>query len=162
MISIRPADARDSADILSWRNDPQARRASESTDRISLKEHEEWLALLLSSHYRVIFIAVDSELGESVGMCRFDPMPNGVVEVSINIRAGSQGQGVGQAVLNAAIQEFRSGHSAYQVLLAKIRRSNAASARLFMKSGFEIFKHDGAFTYYRLGNNVPDVRTGPS
>lgn len=146
MITIRPAVENDSQDLFTWRNDPDSRQASISQAVVSREDHERWFASSLASPRRAIYLAIDSQSGESIGMCRFDLDESATVaEVSINLNPVWRGRGLAAAVLAEAISQFRADTGVAITLTATIRSSNPASASIFRRAGFETTSATGEF-----------------
>lgn len=147
MITIRAADPGDEQALYDWRNDPQTRAASGSSQPISREDHREWYVRSLTSPARSILIAIDDE-AVSMGMVRFDRDDNGA-EVSINLNPAFRGRGLGAEVLRAGIADFESRWPSTP-LRARIRAANPASIRLFEAVGFVYAgEHDGMRDYRR-------------
>jgi RimJ/RimL family protein N-acetyltransferase len=152
MITIRPAVENDSQDLFTWRNDPDSRQASISQAVVSREDHERWFASSLASPRRAIYLAIDSQSGESIGMCRFDLDESATVaEVSINLNPKWRGRGLALSVLTEAIKSFRLSAGKAVPLTATVRSTNPASARIFVNAGFLLTATDGGLDHYRAG-----------
>jgi UDP-2,4-diacetamido-2,4,6-trideoxy-beta-L-altropyranose hydrolase len=150
LISVRPAEIADEADILRWLNDVQVRAVSSSTRPIPAEEHRRWFASLLATANRTIYVAVESDGNESVGACSFEPVGPGRFEISIEIDAASRGRGIGSSVLSASVERFRLDRGSRDVLVARVRPSNEASKKLFLRAGLQPQGDDAAFEVYEL------------
>ena len=130
---IREASIYDCKDLFEWRNDALTMSMSLDSTPILYENHKKWFtkSLLLKSRY--IYIG---ELNEKkVGVCRFDILDAKIIsEVSINLNSHFRGQGVSFELLEGAIKKFKASHSLD--ILAKIKRVNKASLKIFKKSGF--------------------------
>jgi RimJ/RimL family protein N-acetyltransferase len=149
VITFRPVAAADSGDLFDWRNDELTRSASVFQDEVQREEHDRWFSDSLESDRRTIYIAVDGESGESIGMCRFDSLGDRA-EVSINLSPSWRGRGIAADVLGGAIGAYRESAVGALPLVATIRRENVASARIFEKAGFERTSADAGYDYFRL------------
>jgi RimJ/RimL family protein N-acetyltransferase len=138
-LTIRPATELDSRDLFNWRNDPQTRAVSLSTDEVTWENHQSWLTASLANPARHIFLcrAMLDGAEESIGMVRFDVDDIGSsAEVSINLNPSARGRGFGSQTLMAGIETFLSGEPDVRQLTAQIRDSNEASVAIFTKVGF--------------------------
>lgn len=134
MVILRRADPSDSRILWEWRNDPDARSASLETRPVLWEEHERWYHASLDNPARLILIGSDDR-ETRLGMVRFDFGELGSANVSINVAPDQRGQGTGQRLLHAAIAHVRDDRPDLE-LVAQIRASNAASARIFEREGF--------------------------
>ena len=83
-------------------------------------------------HLDRTFVAVDA--GEVVGMLHVDPTPFGYGELGMCVSAGRRGQGVGSALLSAAIEWARA--QGMHKLSLGVFPHNAAAIALYRKFGF--------------------------
>jgi UDP-2,4-diacetamido-2,4,6-trideoxy-beta-L-altropyranose hydrolase len=141
-MEVRRATIDDMLDVLAWRNDPIA-IAMSKTGAVSEVQHRAWFPGAINSPNRVLLIA--EEAGKKLGMVRFDRSDDAWL-TSINLAAESRGQGLGQRVLDLAIQA-----SGCSPLLAEIRDGNIPSIRIFERCGFrQISATDGWLHFSRL------------
>jgi UDP-2,4-diacetamido-2,4,6-trideoxy-beta-L-altropyranose hydrolase len=127
-IEMRRADMNDSADLLAWRNSPQVRAVSHTTDLIGEETHHRWLLSVLENPRRELLIG--SRDGRPVGVVRFD-LNDRAAEVSIYLVPDVVGQGYGTALLLAAEQWLKTTHKEVTTIHAQVLRDNASSHRLF-------------------------------
>lgn len=126
-VEIRPAEERDRL--------PMARLfagVAEERDGIAAEppvDLETWAARW---HLDRTFVAVDA--GEVVGMLHVDPTPFGYGELGMCVSAGRRGQGVGSALLSAAIEWARA--QGMHKLSLGVFPHNAAAIALYRKFGF--------------------------
>lgn len=145
VISLRAATMDDAPTLLSWRNDPQTRASSRSTYEVTPAEHQKWLAKVIGSADRRLFIAADSA-GRSVGQVRFDrsSRSTGSAEVSVTVAPEARGAKLSSWLLKAA--EVKARELELHTLLAEIRPENERSLRAFKRAGYFGFSrrtHDG-------------------
>jgi RimJ/RimL family protein N-acetyltransferase len=137
-VNIRPATSADSADVLRWRNDPQAREQSRTVEIITQDVHDVWFESVIKSTDRCLFIA---ELEDAVpfGQVRFDLLArdSDVFEVSISIAAEFRGQNLAIPTLLQAEKLFSHDHSPRQ-LRAFVRLGNTVSQHIFTAAGYSI------------------------
>jgi L-amino acid N-acyltransferase YncA len=138
-LTLRPAAAADARLVWAWRNDPVSRAASRDTAEIAWESHARWFPEALKSRRMLIGEAG----GAAVGLVRFDPGPDGVHRVSINLAPEARGRGLGGRLLAAACATVDG------PLAAEIREDNVASERIFLACGFRKLGQEGAFGLYR-------------
>ncbi len=143
---IRPATYQDSDDLFSWRNDPQTRVMSITSDEVSRSDHDGWYSATLSNPKRILFIG---ELDDNkIGMCRFDIGEDKGATVSINLNPLMRGKGLSVEFLKRSIDTF------WEVskidLNAMIKHDNTASIKCFEKAGFCQKSSDENFHEYTL------------
>jgi len=126
--TVRPATDADAELLLSWRNDPQTRASSRTTDVIALPEHLAWLRGVLTDPDRRLFVAEHS--GRPVGTVRFDRTGEDW-EVNITVAPEARGRGLAVPVLLAAERAVDVG-----VIHAHVLRGNGASRNLFRRAGY--------------------------
>jgi len=152
-LAIRPATQLDSQDLFDWRNDPQTRAVSLSTDEVTWDGHVRWFEASLANERRRIYICTsnldDSE--QAIGMVRFDEDEVGTsAEVSINLNPQARGRGLGYPSLVSGISAFTAERSGVIRIVAKIRATNAASLAIFTKAGFAQTQSTGDVVHFEL------------
>jgi len=136
MLDFRRAEARDSDDILAWRNDPVAVETSLTRSRVAPDDHARWFASALASPKRVLVMVTEGDA--KVGNVRFDIRGTEAL-VSINLNPAMRGRGYGQTALEGAEALL---HDRLPLLLvAEIRRTNLQSLKIFQRAGYAIDKH---------------------
>lgn len=132
-VRLRLADARDSAALWTWRNDPASRAAFRDGRPVSWDDHRNWFAESVENSTRSMLIGIVGR--EAIGVVRFDGPPGGSLEVSINVSPEWRGMGLGLKLLAAACAwaDETVGGAA---LHAEIRSENEASQRVFAACGF--------------------------
>lgn len=142
---IRPARPDDGEMLWHWRNNPEVRRASLTTEEIPLEQHLDWYCRALQNPKREVLFA---ELqGEPIGMVRFDTDEE-TTTVSILLAADYRGRGLAGPVLSAAMCASSLGRGKLRAL---VKRDNPASLRLFQSLGFSIVIDDDPIVLERQG-----------
>lgn len=131
-LSARPALFADSPMLFAWRNDPDTRALSRSSDKVSWEEHSRWLSTSLERTSRQLFII--EAAGSAVGTVRFDHLRAHDWEVSITIDPSWRGRGLAVPMLEVAERALQATGNAR--LLATIHQENLASRRAFATVGF--------------------------
>jgi UDP-2,4-diacetamido-2,4,6-trideoxy-beta-L-altropyranose hydrolase len=136
-IRLRKATAKDSPDVLHWRNDPIAIAVSFQKKCVCYREHAQWYADVLGDKRRRLFIAVN-EGGQKIGMIRFDILGDKYAEVSIIIAPAMRGQGFGSKIIDLGTGAMKGFN-----LIARAKDTNHSSVKVFKKSGYqELFRYD--------------------
>lgn len=156
-VIARPAALKDSSLMLRWRNDPQTRKVSRSSESISWDNHTRWYERALGDQARELYIVERG--GAPVGTVRFDARSDSVVpnvdttarlpeewEVSITLAPEVRGHGLSLAVLTAGEKAFAL-HHPNAAIVAAILPDNQPSQRLFARAGyaFDPDRDDGGF-----------------
>ncbi|WP_419788234.1 UDP-2,4-diacetamido-2,4,6-trideoxy-beta-L-altropyranose hydrolase [Pseudodesulfovibrio sp.] len=132
-LRLRPATMDDSPLLLKWRNAPEVRAQSFTTDVIDPVSHELWFAKRLESSDCLLLIAED-ENGIPVGQIRFDHHEGNAV-VSLSVAPDLPGRGIGTAMTRRACIVMAKKWPGVKAL-ALVKRDNQASAQMFRKAGF--------------------------
>ncbi|MDE2001830.1 MAG: GNAT family N-acetyltransferase [Patescibacteria group bacterium] len=138
-----PADAER---IWEIRNDPEARRRSNSQEVIPLEKHLPWFNdKYFSESGNRCFVLRDDKDGRAIGYCRFDKSGHDYA-VSIALDSRYQGKGLGNLLLRDGLEGM---NGVPGDILAEIQKDNAPSLKIFQKNNFEIYKEDDANYYLR-------------
>lgn len=132
-LHARPAALDDAEMLLTWRNDPETRRWSRSTETIDLDTHRRWLAGSLDRDDRLLLVVSDA--AGPVGTVRWDRECSGW-EVSITVSPQRRGSGLAVPLLRAGEAALRARTGAGTPVIAVVHADNAASARLFVRAGY--------------------------
>lgn len=133
-MNIRPAEPKDSLDILYWRNDPLTRLMSRNQEIIELEKHAHWFANALNNPRKILLIGEVAK--QASGMVRFDQLNySNTWEISITLAPECRNQGLSKILLKLAIANFRSRFNDVEII-AEIKTTNQASKKLFMGMGF--------------------------
>jgi UDP-2,4-diacetamido-2,4,6-trideoxy-beta-L-altropyranose hydrolase len=148
-LKLRTAVESDSQRIWGWRNDPETRAASRSTEFVPWSAHSAWFARVMADPKVMLLVGERTTTGEPVGVVRFDERPDGTLRVNINMAPEARGGGKGSELLALGcrrITELRGP----RVLVAEIRCENSASRAIFERCRFELTARDKEFLEYRL------------
>lgn len=135
LVTPRPATADDAELLLTWRNDPQTRRWSRTSDPVRPEDHRSWLDRVLADGGRRLLVAEYE--GAPVGTVRFD-RDGAAWEVSITVAPEARGRGLAVPVLLAAERTLGSA-----TVHANVHRDNAASLALFHRAGYHRTSAEG-------------------
>lgn len=143
---IRDADISDLKDVFEWRNDCFSRSMSLCTEVVSLDEHNQWFQGSLKNPNRRIYIGSIDDL--KIGVVRFDfNVDTDQSEVSINLNPELRGKGYGFTLLSKSIILYEQCKDS--TLIARIRKGNDASLKIFDKCKFQKRSED-AFIYHLI------------
>ena len=135
-LHFRPGNKNDSETLLRWRNDPETRNNSISTDIVQAEEHRQWFEKSLNSKNRKIYIVEKS--GEAVGTVRTDN-DDKKVELSWTLAPEARGKGLGKEIVKEAVHRLSS-----SLVWAKIKTQNTASRKVAEYAGFkQLTEKDG-------------------
>lgn len=141
---LRHADLSDVQDIFEWRNDVYSRQMFVNNAAVTLEEHIDWYERSLKSPHRKFYIGMVQ--GEKVGVVRFDlDVQTNESEVSINVNPKFRGLGYGFILLSRSINLYHQ--SGKVTLIAKVKRENVSSLRIFAKCDFHKNCEDQVFVY---------------
>ena len=140
MIKFRKAALSDLSLLYVWRNDPQTRQNSISTEAIPAKAHAEWLKASLSTPSREIYIGLESEI--PVGSVRLDRNSSGWI-LSWTIAPEKRGKGLGKEMVKQATTLVEG------EILAEIKLGNAASMKIAEYAGFKQVSVSGDLTHWK-------------
>jgi RimJ/RimL family protein N-acetyltransferase len=137
---IREATESDSGLLLAWRNDPETRAWSRTTDPVAPADHSEWLARALDDPGRRLLIAEYDH--EPVGTVRLD-RDDDHWEISITVAPEARGRGLAVPVLLAAERSIDR-----TTIRACVNRDNAASIAVFRRAGYRTLTTDGQWLWF--------------
>lgn len=130
----------DAALLYEWRNDPETRRWSFTTDPVDWGDHIRWLTRVINDRQRGLFVCWDRV---PLGQVRLDYAPdNSSAEISITVAPDHRGKGVAAQIIYAAVNRCSP-----TPVIAHIKLDNEASLRAFRSAGFvETSRADGVVT----------------
>ncbi|TGK51933.1 N-acetyltransferase [Leptospira kanakyensis] len=133
-LSVRPATEDDCKLIFDWANEPEVRNASFYTEKIEWPKHVSWFLQKLNDPNSLILIfEVD---GLNAGQIRFDR--NGeYFEIDYSIDINYRGKGLGKSIVSLGISKINSQFKKTIKILAKVKKGNSISAKVFRNLGFK-------------------------
>jgi RimJ/RimL family protein N-acetyltransferase len=139
-VVVRAATEGDSGLLLAWRNDPETRAWSRTTDPVAPADHGRWLARALNDPGRRLLIA---EYGHKpVGTVRLD-RDDDHWEISITVAPEARGRGLAVPILLAAELSLDD-----TTIRACVNRDNAASIAIFRRAGYQPLATDGPWLWF--------------
>lgn len=155
---IRAARRDDSKGIWELRNHPSARKQSGNPEEIPFESHKIWFE---NKYFKGgdNFCFVLEYNNRAVGYCRYDlgNYDSGIYDssgddyiVSVAIDSKERGKGFGNTLLSESLKKLATQKN----ILAKIKKSNHPSLKLFKRNYFELYKEDGenCFLKYKIPN----------
>lgn len=148
-LQLRHARESDCKLLFDWANDPAARAASFHSASIRLEEHRRWFAEKLNNPLSLIYIGEDcspnvagqdataqeAACPRPVGQVRFQLDGNSAV-ISVGVAPEFRGKGWGATLVSFATRAVARNRLIDRVD-AFVKPQNAASIRLFQKTGFD-------------------------
>ena len=143
----RNASLGDAALLLEWRNSPSARKFSQKSELIQVKDHLVWLTGRLERVIIEPFFVFELE-HRLVGMSRLDFELHSAKQyaISLMVDPNEHGKGIGTTILNLTCENFFDLHPE-STIVARVHRNNSVSQKLFTKAGFELQKSVSDFLY---------------
>jgi RimJ/RimL family protein N-acetyltransferase len=120
--------------LWQWVNDPDVRKASFSSEKISWETHKAWFNDKLEDSNSYIFIALN-EKKQPIGQVRFDIKTKNNAEIDISVDPEKRGEGYGLLIIEQAVNEFFK-KTQVEICTAWIKTENHSSQKLFNKAGF--------------------------
>lgn len=130
-----------------WRNSPEARNFSQKSEPITLNEHTEWLSsrlLRISEEPFLIFFWDQKPVG-SIRL-EFESIKSEKFFISIFVDPAYQGMGIGEKILEIACEKYLSVDEA--TIIAKVKKSNLVSKKLFIKAGFKFVSNSDEYMIF--------------
>jgi UDP-2,4-diacetamido-2,4,6-trideoxy-beta-L-altropyranose hydrolase len=132
-MNVRKADKTDSELLFAWRNDARTRRLSRDPSPLDRVVHLRWVAKTLENpDIDLLLIGMS---GRDMACVRFDCRGD-LATLSIYVDPDLQGQGIGRAALQSAIDWLRAHRPDLKLLFSNVLEANHASHQMFRNSGF--------------------------
>ena len=141
---VRLAKSDDCVEFFNWANDPAVREQSLTTLTIQWEDHKRWFAEKISSASCEIYVLEAS--GLPVGQVRFEKSGD-VAEINYSLDRIVRNRRWGSLILKLALTLF--GQKNMLTLMARVKKSNAASASVFKQLLFSRVPSDdsGMWTF---------------
>lgn len=147
-LRLRPVRATDSAQLLAWTNDPEARRQSFDPAPVPPGRHETWLAAQLAApDHHLLLLAETTDANAPAGLIRFtlsqDSQAEWQATLSYSLAAGCRGRGWAAPLLLAGTRAVLRQFPRVRRVLGHVKASNEASVRAFRRAGFALAPEPG-------------------
>lgn len=139
-LKFRPATIADADILFKWRNDPETRKWSHNSGRISKKEHNEWFSASLKNSNRKIFVVEYKK--HPVGIIRTDGK-EGVTELSWTVAPIARGHGIGKKMVSVFTKQITG------LIMAEVKSHNEASKHIAEYAGMKIDHEENGILYYK-------------
>lgn len=145
-LMLRQVNKEDAKLLFEWTNDPETRKNSFSSQPVLWENHVEWLSKKLADENCLFFILTDGTL--DMGTIRLDIDREAKIgTISYSIDVNHRGKGLGGRML--ALIEKEAKRAGVQCLLGGVKPENGASARCFVKNGYEVAEENVQEVLYR-------------
>jgi spore coat polysaccharide biosynthesis predicted glycosyltransferase SpsG/RimJ/RimL family protein N-acetyltransferase len=139
-LRLRPVQASDSAQLLTWTNDPATRQQSFDPSPVPLVRHEAWLASQLAQpeHY-LLLLAEAADTGAPAGLIRFavaNEASGSEATLSYSLGPAHRGRGWAAPLLLAGTRALLAAFPQVARVLGEVKADNVASVRAFRRAGF--------------------------
>ena len=131
----------DALQLFDWVNDEEVRKNSLNTDQISIIDHFTWFQAKIKSETTKIYLLTD-EFDSAIGQIRVDKI-NDYYEIDYSISNAFRGRGLGNKILELLITQVGNVN-----LLAKVKKSNQPSIKVFINNGFKLYKEENELVIY--------------
>ena len=143
-VTVREATQEDAHLYFEWANDPIVRQMSFHTDPIQWDDHINWFNTKINSSLSHLLICYQRTT--PIGQVRFDILEGGQAEIDISIAKDFRGQGLGEAMLDAAM-EYERCMNGIDSFVAEVKEENLPSMRMFLANGFTQSKKINGICY---------------
>ncbi len=144
---MRKVRIEDAGLLFEWRNDLEVRENSFTQREIPYIEHVNWLKNVLLNPKIFNFILMN--LNETVGQIRIELEEKmGLINYSISKKY--RRQGYGKTILLLAEEYLKKDIQIDIVLLGLVKKSNIASQKAFLSSGYICVEQAQCFRYTKL------------
>lgn len=142
---IRPAKIYDILDIFKWRNDLLSRNMFLDSSIVPINKHKKWFENSLVDQNTIMYIGVLNK--NKIGITRFDlnKIHNYAI-VSINLNPKMRGKNLSFKLLSSSVKIYLENKNNIN-LIAKVKKKNLKSLKIFKKTGFEKFKEEANCQY---------------
>ena len=137
----RMAQSKDSELYFNWASDPVVRASGFHTDELKWGDHCKWFDKMIKSPDTYLYV-VSNAFDEKVGQVRLTPDPSGFLEIGFSVAQDFRGKGMGTKILQAVLERALSDNSEVRGFIARVKKENQASAKIFSQLGFEPSEDD--------------------
>ena len=135
-ITLRKATIDDMELTFNWRNAPENYKCFISREGVDKHTHIEWFNKILNDDKRYLLIAeIDRK---PVGVLRYDIINDDSAEISIHLKPGITGKGIGTEIIVTGSTWLKHYAPYIKNVIANIIPTNIPSQKAFAKAGFLI------------------------
>jgi RimJ/RimL family protein N-acetyltransferase len=132
---------KDALQLFDWVNDEDVRKNSLNTNQISIIDHFTWFQAKTKSATTRIYLLTD-EFDSAIGQIRVDKV-NEYYEIDYSISNAHRGRGLGNKIVELLITQMGNVN-----LLAKVKKTNLPSIKVFVNNGFKLYKEEKDLIIY--------------
>jgi RimJ/RimL family protein N-acetyltransferase len=131
----------DALQLFDWVNDEEVRKNSLNTNQISIIDHFTWFQAKIKSETTKIYLFTD-KFDSAIGQIRVDKV-NEYFEIDYSISNPYRGRGLGNKIVELLIIQMGNVN-----LLAKVKKTNLPSIKVFVNNGFKLYKEEKELIIY--------------
>ena len=147
-IILKEASEQDVLLYFDWVNETAVRENSFDEKPISIEQHRSWFLTKIKDPNSSMMVAYFNE--EAIGQIRFDQTDKDVYEIDFSVTKNCRGLGIGSEIIKIGVDDFIKKRAGFLKIIAKVKKENAPSKKVFIKSGFKLssFQSDISDLYY--------------
>jgi len=139
---LRKAETnQDALQLFEWVNDEEVRKNSLNTKKISIIDHFSWFQDKIKSETTQIYLMTD-EYNSAIGQIRIDKIDE-YYEIDYSISNSFRGNGLGNKIVELLINKIGN-----VSLLARSKKTNLPSIKVFINNGFKLYKEEKELFIY--------------
>lgn len=131
----------DALQLFDWVNEEDVRKNSFNTNQISIIDHFTWFHAKIKSETTKIYLLID-EFDFAIGQIRVDKI-NEYYEIDYSISNPYRGRGLGNKIVELLLTRMGNVN-----LIAKVKKTNKPSIKVFTNNGFKLYKDENEFVVY--------------
>jgi RimJ/RimL family protein N-acetyltransferase len=132
---------KDALQLFDWVNDEEVRKNSLNINQISIIDHFTWFQAKIKNENTRIYLLTD-EFDSAIGQIRVDKV-NEYYEIDYSISNAHRGRGLGNKIVELLITQMGNVN-----LLAKVKKTNLPSIKVFVNNGFKLYKEEKDLIIY--------------
>jgi RimJ/RimL family protein N-acetyltransferase len=147
-IILKEASEQDVLLYFDWVNEKIVRENSFDSRPILLDQHKRWFSNKIKDPNSLMMVAYLNQ--EAVGQVRFDQTDEGIYEIGFSVAKNWRGFGLGSEMIKIGVADFIKKKPNYHKIIAKVKKENEPSKKVFAKSGFTLStaQSDTLVVYY--------------
>jgi len=141
---LRRATIEDIDLLFTWANDETTRQNAFNTQQITYKEHQQWFKAKLESDNSIIYIYCTEDT--AIGQVRIE-IDKDQALISYSIDIAHRAQGHGSKIVEILEETIKTELPATKKLIAKVKKENIPSQRIFEKLSYKRIEKDDYIEY---------------
>ncbi len=147
MLTLRRANINDNQQYFEWRNDEVMRQNALNTEIVDWKTHDKWFDKKIKD--KDSFLYVVQNMNHVIGQVRFDCC-NSKATISYSVSNNFRKRGFGYKIVQKAINKINEDSPSTKMIEAKVKESNIASNKIFLRLNFYKQGKIGQLVIYQL------------